>query len=166
MVRKSLTAFFICAMLVSALGGRASAAEFEVSESIPTSVLQYARDIVSNAKFVDNYLLYAIESEGETAYALFVGEVTYNAETNEYTLGRGVEHFFFNMGYGNHWVHYPNEYDDINVTIANPNYYLIYSDLGNNPELMSTGEKYEVLQTYTLCAVVLFGLCVRIFGKR
>lgn len=167
MVRK-VSVMFVCVLLIACLASTAHANTYEISGSVPTNILQYARDIISNAGFNDNYVLFSTEVEGVDVYILIVGEVYYDYNTGNFTFGKAKEYDFYSLGYGNQWYYKPSyEYLDIEIeTLSNPNSYLVYSNLADFPELLSTGEKYEILQTFTLCAVVLFGLCVRIFGKR
>lgn len=161
MVRKVRIALVIVALLCAVSTG-AHATSYTVYEgNMNTTYVNYFRDIASGLGFSENYVAFR---SGEFSYTMVVGKLQY--DNGIFTLAEEGTMYEFstgNTGYSSVYKYDVSSIADFEL-VADDN--VVYTDLGKYPQLVSIGEKYEVLQTFTLCAVVLFALCIRIFGKR
>lgn len=159
MVRK-VSIMLTCFALVIALGNRAQASEYSVYDGTMSSTYtEYFRGIISGIGFNEDYVAFRA---GQYEYILFVGDLNY--ENGRFT-GRGrTYHIQTGTGTYNGNITYTTQDEEAFGLEADTA--IVYSSLGEYPELITRGEKYEILQTYTLCAIGLFVLFVRIFGKR
>lgn len=157
MVRK-VSSLIVCLLLICAIGTTAKAATYDVYDGNPSNTyIQYFKDIISGIGFDDHYVAFRAN---QYDYVMLVGDLEYSNgvfTTNDtvtiYTIGN-------NGNYNSNYT-YKVEYDK-NITVR-PNDKLLYSDLGEYPELIERGAKYEILTTLLL-VISLLGLVVgRIF---
>lgn len=160
MVRK-VSIMMACFALVLALGNRAQASDYTVYDgNMSSTYIDYFRDIVAGIGFNEHYVAFR---SGQYEYTLIVGELIY-ADGNFSLVDTGTCYTISNSGNYNSLYEYDvSRLEQFSLSSGN---YIVYSDLGQFPRLTTRGENYEILQTYTLCAIGLFVLFVRIFGKR
>lgn len=161
MVRK-VSALACVLALIFAFGMTAQAAEYTPYDGNPsTTYITYFKDIVSGIGFKDNYVAFR---NGQNEYIMIVGQLEYN--NGVFTLvGQGESYRMYQEGtYNSNYVY---EYNDniTNVSVRTNNR-LIYSDIGNYPQLVERGAKYEILTAVLVCIALLGVVIGRIFRKR
>lgn len=159
MVRK-VKNFALVLVLIVAMCNTAQAQTIEPYDgNMSSTVVSYFRDIVSNMPLGSHYIALRYS---DTEYHLYIGSIT--EESGTYTIETGAKRYTItSSNYGAYDYVVTDTAEEI---IIHQGVRLLYSDLGNNPQLLGIGEKYEILQTITLCAIVLFALFARVFGRR
>lgn len=128
--------------------------------SISSSYVTYFKDILAGVPFNKNYVAFR---SGQYTYTMVVGELEYNG--NSLTLiGDGKEYIFTTSSGYNSYPTY-NVYDITSFSLSLGDY-LVYSDLGDYPQLMERGEKYEVFTAVLLCVALLCIVVGRFFRSR
>lgn len=160
MVRKVI-AICLCGSLLFALGVGVSAATHSVYDgNFSNTYVQYFKDIISGAKFTDNYVAFR---SGEYEYTMVVGELKY--ENGAFTLvGSGTSYSFVSgIGYNASYTYNVENINNFSLVSTNR---IIYSDLGQFPQLVERGAKYEMLSVLLL-GIALLGVVVgRFFAPR
>lgn len=163
MVRKITNLLLICILLCSAFCTTANAKQYSVYEegTLSTTYTQYFKDILSGVGFNENYIAFR---SGQYSYTMLVGELEYSNGVIK-LIGEGKEYEYSSTGtgYNNQYKYYVRDVTDSSINVGNN---IIYSDVGDFPQLVERGAKYEILSTVLLC---IFGLCIvinRIFFKR
>lgn len=157
MVRK-ISSLVICFLLICAIGTTAKAVTYEVYDGNPSNTyIQYFKDIISGIGFDDHYVAFR---STQYDYVLVVGDLEFS---NGVFTARDTCSIYTISSTGNYNTNYSYSVEqDKNITIR-ANDELLYSDLGQYPELIERGAKYEILTT-VLLAVALLGLVIgRIF---
>lgn len=153
MVRK-ITSFGLVLLLLTAICGGAAAAEYDPYEgTISSTYLTYAKDLIPNFSLSDHYVF--VRSD-QYEYNLIVGDLVYNSGIFSNIDPVTVYTFSSGSGYNSYYTYSVATVSDITV---NPSDKIIYSDLGNFPQLEERGQKYEVLNTillgvFLLCAFI------------
>lgn len=157
MVRKVIAYMVAVLILCSAFCGTVSAATYTPYEgNISTSYLTYFEDLLPKIKLTDHYVFFR---SGQYDYVMVVGDIEhdngiFSSETDctVYTLSSS-------SGYNSYNSYYVSTISDFYMV---SNDILIYSDLGDFPELETRGNKYEVIQTILIgifmLAVVIRGI--------
>lgn len=119
------------------------------SGNLSTAYIQYFRDIVSGIGFNDNYVAFR---SGQYTYTLIVGDISY--ENNDFVSNDTVMCYEFNTnsGYSSAYTYDVTSLDNFSLNTTNQ---LIYSDLGNYPQLIERGAKFEILTTFIICVALL-----------
>lgn len=162
MVRK--VTVFLVAMLV-VIGAnctitQAATHTIYTDGNMNTTYVTYFKDILSGSKFSDNYVAFR---SGQYEYTMVTGQL--KKENGVISLvGKGKEYVFSQSGQYNSQYYY--EVAEINNFSVNSNNYIIYSDVGNYPELIERGAKYEMLTTCLLSVMLISIVISRIFYKR
>lgn len=151
MVRK-VSVFLAAIVLATALCGQAFAAEI-YDGNISTSMVTYFRDIVSGTGFNDNYVLWR---EGQYVYSMAVGDISYSSGT--FTLDGEAQLYTIVTGTTGAYHYQVEDLTDFTLSV---NSQMVYSNLGDFPQLVSRGENYETLTTLLLAIAM---LCVVIRG--
>lgn len=154
MVRKVIVICSLILMLAHGFAVQASAEPYQAYQgNIGTSYLTYFQDLLPKLKLNDHYVFFRSD---QYEYMMVVGDLEYNdgiitsADTvTVYTLTS-------NSSYNSYYAYNVSTLDEFTLYTSD---ILIYSDIGNFPELEERGHKYEVLQTITfgllmLCIVV------------
>lgn len=149
----------ICAMLCAPV----QAATHDVYENgnLGTTYITYFKDILSGAKFSDNYVAFR---SGQYEYTLVVGEL--ENENGVISLaGPGKEYVFTTQSssYNSQYYYYVNDLNEFSLATGN---YIIYSDTGDYPELIERGAKYEMFTALLLCVALLSIVFGRFFRRR
>lgn len=160
---KRLAATVCVLALIFATGMTAQAATHQVYEngSLGTTYITYFKDILSGAGFDDNYVAFR---SGQYSYTMVVGDIEYNNGVFS-LVGEGKEYEFSttSSSYNSQYQYYANDITDFSLNADNS---IIYSDVGEFPQLIERGAKYEILSTVLMCIVVLCIVINRIFRKR
>lgn len=142
-------------LLLTAFGGAVSAATYTPYEgNISTSYLTYFEDLLPKIKLGDHYVLLR---SSQYDYSMIVGDITHDNGVFSSATPCTVYTLSSTSGY--------NSYNSYTVTTVNDfqlvsNDILIYSDLGNFPELETRGNKYEVINTMLIC-IFMLGVFIR-----
>ena len=163
MVRKISCFMVVCVLLFTALCGTVNAATHSVYEngSLGTTYITYFKDILSGTDFRSNYVAFR---SGQYSYSMIVGELENNNGVIS-LVGSGKEYKFYteSSGYNSQYIYDVIELNNFSVNTGNS---IIYSDVGDYPELIERGAKYETLQTILLVIVCLCFIIRSIFYKR
>lgn len=164
MVRKIISSALLCALLVCALCTQASASTHTIYDegTISSTYVTYFRDIVSGIGFNENYVAFR---SGQYSYSLIVGELEYKNGVIS-LISSGREYKFAarsNQSYNATYNYTVTELNNFSVECGD---YIIYSDIGDYPQLVERGAKYEIINT-TLISIMLVSIVVnRIFITR
>ncbi|MEE1504802.1 MAG: hypothetical protein UGF89_11235 [Acutalibacteraceae bacterium] len=163
MVRKIKILYIILTvcLLLCATCGTATAVDYEAYEgNISSSIVDYAKDLLPNFSINDNYVLFR---SGQYTYELVVGDLVYENgaftladDGKQYTIN--TSNYSFNNNYYNYTVSTTNSFSLITGDK------IVYSDLGDFPQLEERSAKFEIVQTITLCVACLFVVIRAIFS--
>lgn len=150
-------------VLITALCGTTQAATHSVYEngSLGTTYITYFKDILSGAKFDDNYVAFR---SGQYEYIMVVGEL--KNENGVITLVGDGKQYRYYTGNSNYNSQYYYDVSTLNNFSLNTNNSILYSDVGDFPELIERGAKYEMLNTLLICIFMLSFVIYRIFCRR
>lgn len=159
MVRKVIPLCLIATIILSALCAPVCGATHTVytDGNMSTTYVQYFKDILSKVNINDNYVAFR---SGQYEYTMVVGELDYSGNT--ITLkDTGTEYIFSQSGnYNSVYKYNTNETNNFSVTISDN---IIYSDVGDFPQLIERGTQIETLTLVVLVAVCVFYVIDRIF---
>jgi len=160
MVRKIIVAL-CCASLLFALGVGASAATHEVYENgnISSTYVTYFRDIVSGLPFADNYVAFR---SGQYEYTMVTGKLSF--DNGVFALADVGTSYVFRTDsntYNSQYRYYVQEIQNFSLNVDDE---IIYSDLGQYPQLVERGAKYEML-TAVLGVVAFLGVVIGRFFR-
>lgn len=160
---KRLAVLVYVLALIFAIGVTAQAATHQVYEngSLSTTYITYFKDILSGVEFNANYVAFR---SGQYSYTMVVGDIEY--ENGVFLLvGDGKEYEFSttSSGYNSQYNYYVNDITEFSVNAGNS---IIYSDVGNYPQLIERGAKYEMFTAVLLCVVLVCIVINRIFYYR
>ena len=161
MVRK-ISIFVAILLLLCAIGTVAQAATYDVYEGSPSNTyIQYYRDILSGIPITENYVVFR---SGQNEYKMVVGELVQNnglftseSECDVYTFSQR------DSGYSGYYIYEISTIDSLVVDCGNK---IVYSDLGNYPQLEERGAKYEILTTILIVAICVGYVCRSVFHYR
>lgn len=156
MVRKIST--FLCVLaLIIAFGNSVQATSYSVYDgNMSTTYITYFEDIVSGIGFNDNYIAFRAD---QYTYKMIVGDIEYNNGVFS-LVGEGKEYTITTTsGYNADYSYAVNNCSGHSVTPGNE---MVYSDVGDYPQLVERGAKYEMLTAVTLVALCL-GFVLRVF---
>lgn len=155
MVRKvSLLALAFAIMLTFGSISQANAASV-YDGNFSTTYLTFMKDIVSGIGFKDDYVAFR---SGQYDYTLVVGDLDYNGTfKNNGTCKEYV--FSSDGGYNSYYVYNVNTISSFSLDAEDK---IIYSNLGEYPQLVSRGDNYEMLQTL-LISIGLLGIVINAF---
>lgn len=125
-----------------------------------TTYITYFKDILSGVGFNDNYVAFR---SGQYEYTMVVGKLEYNNGVISLSE-KGKEYVFTQTGnYNSQYTYAANEIANFSV---NTNSAIIYADVGDFPQLIERGAKYEMLTTLLLSIMCISVVINRIFYKR
>ena len=162
MVRK-ISVMLSLLVLIFGLAVTAQATSYTAYDGTMSSTyVTYFKDIISGMSFKDNYVAFR---SSQYDYVMVTGDIEYNESKNTFTLnGDGDEYIFTtSSGYNS-----DNSYSHNSIThfVLNAGNEMVYSDLGNFPQLMDRGAKYEMLTTLLLSIFLLGSVIMRFFHSR
>ena len=150
----------VCVLaLIFGFAVTAQAATHTVYDGNPSSTyINYFRDIVAGLSLHDNYLAFR---SGQNEYMLITGDLQYDGNTFT-LLDTGTVYTFISDNNYNASLSY--QVGTITSFALNPEDKLIYSDLGQFPQLEERGTKYEIISAL-LVGVGLLGLVIGRFFR-
>lgn len=163
MVRKIIYIFFACALLCGAICTTASAKNYSVYSEGQVSDMHvsYFKDLASGIGFNDNYVAFRSD---ELSYTMIVGDLEYSDGVIS-LIGNGKEYVFTSYGsdINPQYRYAVNDITDSSVLCGDC---ILYSDVGDFPQLVERGAKYEILSLYLLVIACICIVINRIFFKR
>lgn len=145
-VKKYMLVLAAVLIFITASCGTISAAAYSVYEgNLSSSQLQYFRDILPSTNLLHNYVVFR---NGQYEYIMIVGDLELN--NNTFTLNDSGKIYTINTSSGYNSVYTYNASMIDSFTLST-NDYIVYSDLGDFPQLEDRGQKYEILTTIILC---------------
>lgn len=151
MVRK-VGAFVALLALIMAMPLSASAAtSYDVYEGNPSNTyITYFRDILAGVGLNDHYVAFR---SGQYQYTMLVGKLVYSNGYFSTTDNVTVYTIESDNSYNGYYRYNVASIDDFTL---NPGDKIIYSDLGEFPQLEERSAKYEQIEVLLL---VTFGIC-------
>lgn len=149
MVRKVIS-LLACAAILFAVGVGPHASAYSIYDgTMSNTYVTYFRDIASGFGFNEHYVAFRA---GQYDYVMVSGDLSYDG--NKFTLSGEGKVYTFSTN-GNYNANYTYEVDTItNFELVKTDDF-VYSDLGDFPQLVARGEKYEILQTLLISAALL-----------
>lgn len=165
MVRKIIVLCCCCLVLITALCGTVQAATHSVYENgnLSTTYITYFKDIISGIGFNDNYVAFR---NGQYSYIMVVGDLDYN--NGVISLNGQGKSYVFSTESSNYNSQYKYNVTDISSFSVNTGDAIIYSDIGDFPQLIERGDKYAIFTAFLLCIACICVIINRIlfFRKR
>lgn len=149
MVRK-ITALLFCAVILFAIGEGSRANAYSVYDgNMSNTYVTYFKDIVSGIGFNDHYVAFR---SGQYEYTMVCGDLTYDG--NQFILNSPGQVYTFttDSSYGSYYRYNVSSIENFSL-VTNDS--IIYSDIGQYPQLVSRGEKYEMLSAVLMCTFML-----------
>lgn len=160
MVRKVRIAIAIVALLC-AFGTVAHGASYTVYDGNPSSTyIQYFKDIVSGIPLTDDYLCYR---SGQNEYTMIVGDLTYDGAQFTLTDMGTVYSITSDNSYNGYMSYNVDTIDSVSVI---PFDKIVYSNLGNYPQLVDRGANYEIITALLVGIALLSAVIGRLFRPR
>lgn len=137
----------------------ATAAEVYQEGNISTTYVTYFQDILSKVSPFDDYVFYR---SGQNQYAMLVGDL-YIADDTIYSFERCklYEIYTTSSSYTTIYKFRSNYYSEYSVTVGDA---LVYSNIGDYPDLIERGDNIETVTLLTLLVIVCMYLVSRIFN--
>lgn len=163
-VKKIITILVAGLITAAAFCGSVSAATYNTYEgNISSTQLTYFRDILSGTSILDNYVCFR---DGQYSYQMVVGKLTFN--NGVFTLdepGRIYTLDTNGSSYNNYYTYSNATLNDLTLNTSNR---IVYSDLGDYPQLEERGQRYEILQTIliVICCVCFIVRNIFYYRKR
>lgn len=160
MVRKRLICLLFALALILAVPIQASAAEVYKEGNISTTYVTYFEDILGKVSPLDDYVFFR---SGQYDYTMVVGDLLFSG-SQFVAVGECVVYTIF-QGSGSG---YSNTYQ-FNTTVSNAftlnaDNALVYSNLGEFPDLIERGDYLETALLLLVLVIVFMSLGSRIFG--
>lgn len=160
MVRKVKIIIAVLALLVATCNV-AQASTYDVYEGNPSNTqLQYFRDIIPGIGLGDHYVAFR---SGQYTYTMLVGDISYDNGIFSSADSCTVYYLETNNSYNGYYTYSVFEVDSISL---NPEDKIIYSDLGQFPQLEERGAKYEILTTILIATICVGYVTKSIFRYR
>lgn len=154
-VKKILVAILlaVCCFATPTMGATYNTYE---SGNLNTTYTTYFKDIVSGISPLYDYVAFR---SGQYTYTLVVGDLEY---TN-YFKGNDVKVYEFDTDTSGYNTSVNYEVRTERTFELTTNGTVVYSNIGDFPQLVERGAQYEILQTILLCAIGLSAVIYRIF---
>lgn len=162
MVRKITSIFCLLLVISSCFATVTQAQTFTVYDNgnISSTYVTYFRDISSGLKFTDKYVAFR---SGQYEYTMLVGNISYS--DNSFNSSDILRCYTFSSD-GNYGSYYHYNVSDVEGMTLNSSDVILYSNLGDFPQLEERGAKFEAINTLL---ITIFMLCIvvnRIFFTR
>lgn len=164
MVRQVKAALCVLAilLLLCANGTVAQAASYSVYDGNPNNTyIQYYRDILSGLPITDNYVVFRA---GQYEYKMVVGDIVQN--NGLFTSETECKVYTFSQTDSGYSGYYEYDISIIDSLVLDTGNKIVYSNLGEYPQLEERGAKYEILTTILIVAICVGCVCRSIFHYR
>lgn len=160
MVRKITACLVVLLALICGLTTSAQAATHQVYDngSLSTTYITYFKDILSGASINENYVAFR---SGQYSYSMIVGDLEFN--NNSFTSSGSCKEYIFSTS-GNYNSQYTYEVKELNNFSLDVSNQIIYSDIGEYPQLIERGAKIEFITAVLLCVLGLSAFIIRVFN--
>lgn len=159
MVWKRLIVILAALAILSAVPITASAAEVYTEGNISTTYVTYFQDILSKVSPLDDYVFFR---SGQNEYTMVVGNLVFEngtISTNERC--RVYQIYTTSQSYQSYYHFVSNNYAEYSVSVGSA---LIYSNLGDFPDLNERGDYLETAILVIMLVIVCMYLLARIFS--
>ena len=155
-----ITSVVICAILGASLPTFAATHSI-YDGTISSTYITYFKDTISGIGFNDDYVAFR---SGQNEYILIVGELNYTNGLIS-SVGQVKQYRYYSEGtnYSSQSRYDVKELNSFSLQLDN---YIIYSNLGDYPQLVERGEQYEMLSVLLLSVFGISYVIKRIFFKR
>ena len=154
---------YIVVLLVLIVAFSTTAQAYSVYDGTPSSTyITYFKDIVSGAPFDANYVAFRSD---QNEYIMLLGDLEIKGSTISVN-GTAKEYKYYTTNTSQYNSTYRYSVTEVSSGSVNVGDYIIYSDLGDYPELVERGDKYEILTLFVLCIMCLCTVISRIFKRR
>lgn len=153
MVRKIIQIIICVVVCCACLSSTTYAIDYTVYDgSFSNSYVTYFRDILSNVSILDNYVCFR---SGQYQYVMIVGDIQY--QDNHFLIPDVATVYTFDTSsvFNSNTTYSVSEIKASRV--FNNNNFIVYSNMGDYPQLESRGDRFETLQTLI---IVIACLCV------
>lgn len=152
MVWKRLVAIMcICLAIAIAMPGKAQAYSVYTDGTLSNTYITYFRDIVAGIEPTKKYVAYR---SGQYSYTLAVGNLSITGTNISSADTVTLYVYQTSSGYNSSYTYNVSTVTDFSLNVGN---YIVYSNLGNFPQLEERGVVYEYTTLYIICIV---GLCM------
>lgn len=141
---------------------QAATHEIYPSGNLGTTYITYFKDIISGVKFNDDYVAFRTD---QNVYNMVVGDLEYK-DGEIYSVSNCKEYIFFqddSLGYSSQYRYIVNEIPEFSVYTSD---YILYSNVGDFPQLIERGAKYEIFTAILLVVALLCIVVGRFFRRR
>lgn len=159
MVRKVISIIVAMLVITSCLATVSQASTYNVYENstISSTYITYFKDILSGQSILSDYVAFR---SGQYEYTLAVGDLDYNGNGS---YSGEVKTFIFDTqtsGYNSNLRYTVSQDNSFNL---NSNDCVLYSNLGDYPQLIERGSNIETIQTILICIIILSIVINRVF---
>lgn len=163
MVWKRLIVVVVALAIISTVSINASAAEVYNEGNISTTYVTYFRDMLSKVSPSDDYVFYR---SGQYEYSMVVGDLDYsNGRISFNYIDEPCKVYKITQStgssYNQTYSFTVTNYSDFSLNVGNS---LIYSNLGDFPDLIERGDYLETALVLLVLVVVCMYITSRIFG--
>lgn len=145
-VKKICVFMLVLLITAGAICTAVSAATYTTYDgNISSTQLTYFRDILPGIKLTDNYVCFRAE---QNVYHMVVGDLEYS--NGVFTLNDSGRIYTVDNNGSNYSSYYTYSNATINDFKLNVENKIVYSDIGNYPQLEERGQKYESLSLILL----------------
>lgn len=162
MVRKIIKIIICVIVCCACLSSTTNAINFTVYEgNFSNTYVTYFRDILSNCSLLENYVCFR---SGQYEYTMIVGDIQF--QNDEFLILDTATSYTINT-YTSYNSTNTYTVSEIGASrVQNKNNYILYSNLGNYPQLESRVDKIEILQQITIIIAMLCFVIRSIFYYR
>lgn len=157
MVRKSMNGWMVICALALILAAPVRASAYTIYDgNISSTYTSIFRDLLSKKGINEDYLCFR---SGQYEYVMLIGDLTY--EDGSFSGDKGTEYkITTNTGYNSS---YEYEVTSVRSIRLDPGSALLYSNLGDYPELLDADDYYMFAQLLLIWISIIMMLVHRIF---
>lgn len=141
----------LCLAIAIAMPGKVCGYSVYTDGTLSSTYITYFRDIVSGIAPNKKYVAYR---SGQYSYTLAVGDLSISGTNVSSTDTVTLYVYETSSGYNSSYTYNVSTVTDFSLNVGN---YIVYSNLGNFPQLEERGVTYEYATLYIICIV---GLCM------
>lgn len=161
MVRKIRRVFFATMLLICCVATSVHGANYETysNGNLSSTYVTYFKDIISGQSIMNDYVAFR---SGQYTYTMAVGNLNYGGDFS----GNGkVKVYTFDTESSNYNQNLTYTVTTDSSFYLEPSVSVIYSNLGDYPQLIERGANIETINTILLCVALLSVVIGRVFRK-
>lgn len=161
MVRKIGSYIVAIVLFVTCFASQTHAATYEVYETgnLSTTYITYFKDIISNQSMLSDYVAFR---SGQYTYTLAVGDLDFDGDFYGNGKIKIYEFDTESSGYGSNLTYAVTNDSNFELLTSNT---ILYSNLGDYPNLIERGANIETIQTILLGILMCSIVINRVFRK-